>query len=362
MIKDRNKIIKNVYYMISYAFQSLNLKDIDDKKVEEFDEMYDLFGAILSKGIGTLLKHGVHKEYTVIQDDIAFARGKINVYESYKNKLEGKRVINCSYDELTENNIYNKILKTTAMLLIKNSKVKSDIKDELKSKLLFFSNVETLDPLNIKWSTIIFQRNNRIYQFLISICQLVIKGLLITTESGDYEIKKGIELEEYTMSRLYEKFILEYYSRHWPMLNANALHIKWAIDDDEKTMLPEMKSDVYLKKDKTVLIIDAKYYSHATIKNYDKETVKSGNIYQIFTYVKNADYELEGSAHKVSGMLLYAKTEDEIQPDNRYKMHGNDIYVKTLDLNCDFLNDEGIADQLDNIVIDYFDLNKKDKK
>lgn len=38
----------------------------------------------------------------------------------------------------------------------------------------------------------------------------------------------------------------------------------------------------------------------------------------------------------VSGMLLYAKTTDEIQPNNKYQMSGNNIYIKTLDLNLDF--------------------------
>ena len=35
-------------------------------------------------------------------------------------------------------------------------------------------------------------------------------------------------------------------------------------------------------------------------------------------------------------MLLYARTDEEIQPDNTYMMSGNRISVKTLDLNCDF--------------------------
>ena len=35
-------------------------------------------------------------------------------------------------------------------------------------------------------------------------------------------------------------------------------------------------------------------------------------------------------------MLLYARTDEEIQPDNEYMMGGNKISVKTLDLNCDF--------------------------
>lgn len=35
-------------------------------------------------------------------------------------------------------------------------------------------------------------------------------------------------------------------------------------------------------------------------------------------------------------MLLYAATDEAIQPDNVYQMSGNQISVKTLDLNQDF--------------------------
>ena len=50
-------------------------------------------------------------------------------------------------------------------------------------------------------------------------------------------------------------------------------------------------------------------------------------------------------------MILYAKTEEEIQPDNKFMMHGNRISVKTLDLNRPFAE---IAKQLNEIAEDYF--------
>lgn len=101
----------------------------------------------------------------------------------------------------------------------------------------------------------------------------------------------------------------------------------------------------------TVLIIDAKYYSHTTQSRFDTHTLHSANLYQVFTYVKNKEYELREKAHKVSGMLLYARTDEEVQPNNTYYMSGNRIDVKTLDLNCDF---SVIKEQLDSIVKDFF--------
>ncbi len=76
-------------------------------------------------------------------------------------------------------------------------------------------------------------------------------------------------------------------------------------------------------------------------------------MYQIFTYVKNRDYQFGDESHKVSGMLLYAKTEEDIQPDNVYQMHGNQITVRTLDLNNPFAE---IAEQLNTIAKTHFDL------
>ena len=69
------------------------------------------------------------------------------------------------------------------------------------------------------------------------------------------------------------------------------------------------------------------------------------------TYVKNKEIELSAQPHEVSGMLLYAKTEEAITPDCSYVMSGNKISVKTLDLNKEF---KLIAAQLDKIAEEYF--------
>ena len=50
-------------------------------------------------------------------------------------------------------------------------------------------------------------------------------------------------------------------------------------------------------------------------------------------------------------MLLYAKTDEEIYPDNVYCMSGNQITVQTLDLGLPFPE---IAKQLDEIAEAHF--------
>ena len=100
-----------------------------------------------------------------------------------------------------------------------------------------------------------------------------------------------------------------------------------------------------------VLIIDAKYYTNMMQTKYDAHTLHSNNLYQIFTYVKNKDASFGDELHTVSGMLLYAATNEAIQPNNSYRMSGSKISVKTLDLNRDFSE---IAAQLNAIVEEHF--------
>ena len=93
------------------------------------------------------------------------------------------------------------------------------------------------------------------------------------------------------------------------------------------------------------------YYAHTTQRQYDKNTLHSGNLYQIFTYVKNKEAELSEQEHeRVAGMLLYAKTDAEVFPKNEYRMSGNTIEVRTLDLSGDF---DSIKMQLNHIANKY---------
>ena len=349
MTKDKSIFIKNIYYMLSYAFTTLNQGGYEDIATEEFENIHNLFAAILAKGIGRQLKQGLYREYLNCKEDIAVVRGKIDMPGTIQNCLARKRMLTCEFDEFSENNLLNQILKTTVMLLLRHARVDQEYKSNLKKKMLFFSNVDTINPATIRWSAIRFERNNGTYRMLISLCQLILEGMLLTTASGEYKFSSF--LDEQRMSRLYEKFILEYYVQECPQVTATASQIPWALDDGIGTLLPVMQSDIMLTRGDTVLIIDAKYYTHTTQTQYGIHTIHSGNLYQIFTYVKNKAAEFVDKPHKVSGTLLYAATDEAILPNQNYQMSGNHISVHTLDLNQEFSK---IAAQLNAIVLECF--------
>lgn len=346
--------VKNVYYMLSYAFSILEEKGYKRLSTEEYENIDDLCAAILIRGVSSQVKRGLNRDYLVKSEPLSSLKGKIEVSESIKTMSILKNQLVCSYDEFSENSNMNQIIKTTLVALVR-MKVDKNRKKEIKKLLLYFSNIDVVDLHTVNWK-MHYNRNNQTYRMLMFICYMVYTGHL----QGHNGKSKAMDFDDVQRRcKLYERFILEYYRKEY-MKNpkykgfiANASKIEWQISEEDSTdMLPEMKSDIMLTyKDKT-LIIDAKYYEHSVqTSQFGATSLHSGNMYQIFTYVQNKKMQL-GDEHEVAGMLLYAKTDESIIPrDNTYSICGNKITATNLDLNCDF---EEIRGQLDNIANSYF--------
>lgn len=350
MTADKGIFIKNIYYMLSYAFQILKQGDYENVTAEQFEKIHDLFADILVRGVSRQLKQGLYREYVPVKEDLSVMRGRLNVNSTMALQMQRKRQLSCEFDEFSEDNIYNQILKTTIDRLVRADDVDAERRQSLKKLLVFFGNVKLIQPDYIAWNKIIYQRNNRNYELLLNICYFILNGMLQTTENGEYKL---LAFSDEHMERLYERFILEYYRQHHAELNPSAQHIKWNLTEEpDNTMiqfLPDMRTDITLQKDGKKLIIDAKYYGKAMIQNFDKSTLRSAHLYQIFAYVRNMDTENTGN---VSGLLLYARTEEEVFPDGKpFVIGGNSIGAKTLDLNQEF---SVIAKQLDEIAHSYF--------
>lgn len=232
--------------MLCYAFASLDRKDFENIATERFDDIHNLFAAILAKGISSQIKHGLYKQYIDYSENVSIIRGKINMPETIRNSVNRRTQIACDYDVMSENNIFNQILKTTAKILLCSNDVNKEYKTELKRCILYFSDIDEISPKAIPWGKIQFQRNNNSYRMLLGICQLILDGMLLTDDEGNQRLASFIDNQQ--THRLYEKFILEYYRKKYPQLHPSPSQIKWVLDDGERALLPTMQSDIMLSQ------------------------------------------------------------------------------------------------------------------
>lgn len=339
--------IRNIYYMLAYAFQVLQEDKYRDMHFEEFDHIEDLLAAILAKGIASQIKRGLGREYLTKTEAISTPRGRFDIADTLKRRTLLSKQIVCEFDELSENIYFNRVLKTTAFALLHYKDLKPDLKASLKKAMFFFHEIDTIAPRDIHWSQMKYHRNNATYRMLMNICRLALERLLPSTQDGNRQLT---QFKDDLLPRLYERFLREFYVQHFKGrrdICVSASHIDWIIEDGTDPYLPRMKSDIMIEHENGALIIDAKYYGKSMQKHFGKHTIHSHNLYQIFSYVKNKD---RGNTGNVRGMLLYAKTDEEITPDSSYRLSGNQIDVITLDLNTEW---PIIKDQLCQLVEEF---------
>ena len=201
MTEDKGILIRNIYYMLAYAYQELKQNNYAKIDAEAFDDIYDLFAEILARGIAYQLKHGLYREYVSKNESMFTVRGKININGTLVNRMRNRHQIDCDFDELSENNIFNQILVSTSMILIKNTDVKKEKKAKLKQLMLFFQNVKPIDLHSIRWNILRFDRNNQNYRMLLYLCYFIVSEWLMTTEEGKFKMR---EFSDEHMSRLFE--------------------------------------------------------------------------------------------------------------------------------------------------------------
>lgn len=324
--------IHNIYVMMAYAFRAIRSGGISQVEAEEFDHLHDLFAEILLRGVGALVKRGLHRDYVPHSDELGTVRGRLDITRTVatRSTLRGKLV--CEFDEYEPDTPHNQAIKAVIVLLIRHGQVSASRRDALRRLLPYLDAVTLIAPDSIRWNTLTYHRSNANYRFLLGACELVVRGLLPTTAAGSTKLTSWISDE--AMSSLYERFLREYYAIEHPEISTSSPRVPWDCSAEDilgNPQLPAMYTDVVLRKGHRTLIIDAKYYGHSMQQGrWGKSTLHSAHIYQIFAYVKNTDIHHDGST---SGLILYARTNAIEQPDVDVTIQGNRIGAKTLDLN-----------------------------
>lgn len=327
-MKNNNIPIRNIYYMLSYAYQTLNLSEYKQIGTENFENVKELYAEILSIGVPVLIRGGLSKDYISVDENSNVIKGKIDINSTIKkNALVNKKVA-VVYDEFSENILLNQIIKATLVYLSGSMKISKNKRRLFYGLLPYFSEVSDVElDLNL-WKNVTYNRQNIRYQFIVDVCRYLYEQLLFD-ESSTSQMMKEVQ-DEQRLSSLYEKFIYAFFKRE---SNYNVSHpqIQWHVDDGITDALPIMQTDLVLQKDNKTLIVDAKFYSDNMVARFEGGAAKhkSNNLYQIFTYINNWK---KGPDETVAGMLLYAKTTALNQPNHSYQIKGNQIFVVSLDL------------------------------
>lgn len=79
MTRDDNILIKNIYYMLAYTYDTLTPSVFEAMQVERFDNIYNMYAHVLTRGLGVQLKKGLNKAYRTRTEEMTSVRGRISM-------------------------------------------------------------------------------------------------------------------------------------------------------------------------------------------------------------------------------------------------------------------------------------------
>jgi len=319
MEKSRKVPIKNVLYMFSYIWDKAESIDFDFKDNDDDFDSPNILTRLFLENIKDVLKIGLYREYNLHTEEIKGIKGKIDFKESL-NKLsfENAKAV-CIYDNFEENNIINKIIKSTAYRLYKSNGIKEAYRRELNNILLYFNNVQIIE-ITDKSFDIHFNRNNYYTYFIVMICKLIKDCTMLSENDGKYKFINILD-DNKKMETIFELFIYKFYDIELKNeYNAKSQQrLNWNLESGEQDILPSMRMDtvLYGKYINKTIIIDTKYYPDYMKKSFysedDKRTLISGNLYQMNAYMNNIN-----TSNELVGMLLYPMPYSENEISEKY--------------------------------------------
>ena len=325
--------IQNIYFLLCYAWDKLDEREVVDVDPIESASLADLFARVLISGTNHLLKRGFDRGYVPQQEWTGRLRGRIYFQEAIRTNATRTGRLPCVFDELSYDVLHNQILKATMRRLMRTKGLALENSERLAQLCRMFSDIRDIELTNRVFGQVQLYRNNQFYDFLLKVCELTHRNLLASEKSGDSKFMDYVR-DKRQMAILFENFVRTFYRVHTDYaVKREDIYWRWlAADKVAAGLLPKMQTDISLTSAPRKIIIDCKFTPEATQHHYEAETLRSAHLYQINSYLTNLPAGKLNDACEM--MLLYPMMNSPFSHDFMDGQHK--IMIRTIDLDQDW--------------------------
>ena len=240
--------IQNIYFLLCYAWDTLEEGNIVHVQQDECRSYADLFARVLESGVTHLLKRGLDRGYVTEAEDTSSLRGKLDVSTTIKhNSLQHARV-HCLFDTLSHDVTHNRIIKTTIGRLVRCGELDRDLRNRLLGVYRRLHDVSAIDLSSSVFGRVTLHRNNAFYGFLLQVCRLVFECLLVDEKTGEAAFRDFLR-DEKAMARVFERFVFNFFRKEQSVFRVRSDRIDWQeviAREEHLRFLPTMRTDVSL--------------------------------------------------------------------------------------------------------------------
>lgn len=323
--------IENIYYLFCYAWNRFEEAQSISIGSEMSPDLPNLLGRVLLHGTRNLLRRGLDRNYRDCADEIATVRGRIELGPSLRLQARSIRRLVCEFDELSHDLLHNQIIKASLRRLARARTIEPALALDLEHTAQRMGGVSDIWLERSAFARVQLHRNNAYYDLIVKVAELAYDCLLPVAQGSGYAFHDVLR-DEKKMALVFQDFVRNFYCAEQTDFSVLPLTIQWDGKQVATTgagRLPNMVTDIFMRSPTRRLIIDTKYYANALQRGqFGSESFQSGNLYQLFAYLKNA------AANPLfagcEGMLLYPMNGTALR--ETYLIQGHLITVATIDL------------------------------
>lgn len=282
---ERNKAINLLLRLLSYS-DFINIKEIPDPiSVQAYqNDLLEIFIGMFAAHFNRLFNREIHRSYQQFEENMQFIKGRILFTQTIKENKFRKHLHYVSYEEFSINNPLNRIIKTTMLRLLSQTKIANN-KKTLKLALIHLEEVEPIKLYPGIFDEVKFNRLNQNYLPLFNMAKMFYYNRQPGQSEGDeftftFLVPLNLLFEQYVFKLLENSKISSascYEVRH----HKPQKYLAYRADQNNKPVFL-LEPDITLSKGGNVkVILDAKYKNPIKDANV---SVLQGDIYQMLAY------------------------------------------------------------------------------
>lgn len=332
--------VRNIWLLLLYASQLYEeLPEARRVEVEDApDDIPDLVAEILANAVERRLRRNLTAGYQRRQADLNRVRGRIDLLRTERRQLLRRARVACTFDELTVDTPRNRYVRaalTHITGVVKEPHLQHRCRD-LALRLEMAGVTGYLDSNQARKTAPLATAGwmDSHERQMLAAAQLAL-NLHIPTEQAGRTLLPFVDRREIQGWKLYEDAVAGFYKvvlmEHGWRVRAQS-GVAWPLENPTSglpALMPGMTRDIVVERRNRRIVIDTKFMSIVTTGQYGNETFKSGNIYQLYAYLRSQETDDPVSRNSV-GVLLYPSL--GVDYDESATIQGHRIRFATVDL------------------------------
>jgi 5-methylcytosine-specific restriction enzyme subunit McrC len=332
--------LRNIWLLFLYAADLVHFKDQWKVTPESAKNLPELVARLLVHVVEQRLRLNLSKGYQAKHAVLPRVRGRIDMLQTVTGQLLERGRIACTFEEHTMHTPRNRLVRAALDYLaicVEDVEVVRACKS--LSNTLGRLGVGPERPSRAEMAADQIGSNEAADLLMMNLARMAFEALIPSEQEGMTAVYKA-DTSPHLVRRLFEKAVgnalrIELEPQGWQVRAGRRL--SWPINlasSNVLSYLPSMQTDIELTHfaQKRKVVIDTKFTHIFATTQYRNEVLKSGYLYQLYTYLRTQEELVFEKGWKSEGMLLHPQVGGVV--NEHIDLQGHRMRFKTIDLMC----------------------------